>query len=70
MRELAATVPARSAHAFLAHPTRFERVTIAFRLTGASRYILRMKLDGQVYSVIPEVIYQDILKNVKQFILD
>jgi len=27
---LAATVPARSAPAFLAHPTRFERVTFAF----------------------------------------
>jgi hypothetical protein len=26
-----ATVPARAAHAFLAHPTRFERVTFAFR---------------------------------------
>jgi hypothetical protein len=26
-----ATVPARSAHAFLAHPTRFERATVAFR---------------------------------------
>jgi hypothetical protein len=26
----AATVPARSARAFLAHPTRFERVTFAF----------------------------------------
>jgi hypothetical protein len=26
----AATVPARSAHAFMAHPTRFERVTVAF----------------------------------------
>ena len=31
MRERAATVPALSAHAFLAHPTRFERVTVAFR---------------------------------------
>jgi hypothetical protein len=30
-RNRAATVPARSAHAFLAHPTRFERVTLAFR---------------------------------------
>jgi len=29
--ERPATVPARSAHAFLAHPTRFERVTFAFR---------------------------------------
>jgi hypothetical protein len=28
--ERPATVPARSAHAFLAHPTRFERVTFAF----------------------------------------
>src|ERR1035437_8456337 len=31
MRERAATVPALSAHAFPAHPTRFERVTFAFR---------------------------------------
>jgi hypothetical protein len=31
LRRCAATVPARSAHAFLAHPTRFERVTFAFR---------------------------------------
>ena len=28
--DLAATVPARSARAFLGHPTRFERVTLAF----------------------------------------
>ena len=31
MRKRAATVPALPAHAFLAHPTRFERVTFAFR---------------------------------------
>jgi len=28
---VSATVPAPPAHAFLAHPTRFERVTVAFR---------------------------------------
>jgi len=31
LRNSDATVPAPPAHAFLAHPTRFERVTVAFR---------------------------------------
>jgi hypothetical protein len=31
MRKQPATVPARPARAFMAHPTRFERVTVAFR---------------------------------------
>jgi hypothetical protein len=53
LKILPATVPARSAGAFLAHPTRFERVTFASRAFGEPgpaglRYILKMKLGGQV----------------------
>jgi hypothetical protein len=81
----AATVPALPAQAFLAHPTRFERVTFAFRallvtppqpLAGVPgicrvlRYILKRSSMVKLYSVIPEAGHQDILENVKHFIFD